>query len=398
MKKILILLAIAVVTVLVTGKAFAQSTNDQLLQTISDLEQKITDLNSQQDTLSKQISLLNSQITLTSLQIDDTKRKISALDNEIGQLDTQIASLEQIKTQRLELVLHRIPQTYKRASTSQFGWLFFSSNFTDLITRAKYLAQLQEEDTQLYKQLQLTQNDYNTRKDTREKKKTEQEQLNAELTQKTAELATQKSEKQSLLAQTQGQESQYQVLLAAARAQLAGFASFATSQGGGLLSGQTHCDGWGCYYNQRDSQWGNILINGRNDCGGPCSVARVGCLITSIAMVASHLGHNEISPADIAVSDPNNFSVGTAMLRYTISVKGVTLTRVSSSLSPDNVKDNPVVVGVRYGPFGTHFVVVKSYDGSHYIMNDPYQDGGHDKVFTDSYSLGSVFEVDRVSI
>lgn len=397
MKKFFQIAVLVCLGVLLAAPVVAQSA-DQLNQTIADLEQKIAGLQTQKDSLSKQITLLDSQIKLTTLQIDDTKRKVSALDAEIDQLDGEIGRLENLKTQRLELVLHRIPQSYKRSAASQFGWLVFSKDFTELITRAKYLMQLQQEDTQLYKQLQLTQNDYNGRKDTREKKKAEQEALKAQLTQRTNQLATQKSEKQALLSQTQNDESRYQQLLSAARAQLASFASFANSQGGGLLTGQTHCDGWGCYYNQRDSQWGNVLINGSNDCGGACSVSRVGCLITSVAMVASHMGHNEISPYDMATSDPNNFSVGTAMLRYSITVKGVGISRIATSLTPDVVKDRPVIVGIRWGSFGTHFVVIKSYTDGKYIMNDPYQDKGYDKVFTDSYSLGSVFEVNRVSI
>lgn len=397
MRKFFQFLAIVFVLLLLAVPALAQS-QDDIQKQIDQYIQQIANLQTQKDSLSKQITLLNSQITLTTLQIDDTKRKITALDGEINQLDGEIGRLEDLKTQRLQLVLNRIPQSYKRSTASQFGWLLFSKNFTELITRAKYLVQLQEEDTQLYKQLQLTQNDYNDRKDLREKKKIEQESLRTQLVQRTNQLAQQKSEKQSLLSQTQNDESRYQTLLAAARAQLEGFASFATSQGGGLLSGQTHCDSWGCYYNQRDGQWGNMLVNGRNDCGGACSVARIGCLITSISMVASHMGHNEILPSDIAVSDPNNFSVGTAMLRFTITVKGVTLSRIGTSLSPDNVSNGPIIVGIRYGPFGSHFVVIKSYSGGNYIMNDPYQENGHDKVFTDSYSLGSVFEVDRLSI
>ena len=380
-------------------RVFAQSQED-LQNLINQYTQTIANLQNQKDTLSKQISLLDSQITLTTLEIADTKRKINDLQNEISGLDTQIAQLEDQKTQRLELVLHRIPQAYKRevASQAQFGWLLLSNNLDDLIIRAKYLSQLQQEDAQLYKALQLTQNDFNDRKTTREQKKAEQQALQVQLDQRTQELANQKSEKQSLLAQTQGQEDQYQALLAQARAQLAGFASFATSQGGGELSGQTHCDGWGCYYNQRDSQWANMLINGQNDCNGPCSIARVGCLITSVAMVASHYGHNDILPSDIASSDPNNFSVGTAMLRYSITVHGVTISRIGTSLSPDAVSGGPVIVGIRYGPFGTHFVVIKSYSNGQYVMNDPYQANGYDKNFTDSYSLGSIFEVDRVSI
>lgn len=396
--RLLAVIALVAINAFLVTRVVAQSTADQLSQTIAELEQKIAGLQTQKDSLGKQITLLDSQVKLTMLQIDDTKRRINGLDEEINQLDGEIGRLEDLKTKRLQLVLYRIPQSYKRSAAPQFGWILFSENVADIIARAKYLVRIQEEDTQLYKQLQLTQNDYSSRKDTREKKKKEQESLKAQLVQRTNQLAKQKSEKQALLSQTQNDESRYQQLLSSARAQLASFASFASSQGGGLLSGQTKCDGWGCYYNQRDSQWGNILINNRNDCSGPCSVARVGCLITSVAMVASHMGHSEINPADIAVSDPGNFSVGTAMLRYAITVKGIGITRIASSLSPDNVKNNPVIVGIRWGVFGTHFVVVKSYTDGKYIMNDPYQEGGHDKVFTDSYSLDSVFEVNRVTI
>jgi hypothetical protein len=182
---------------------------------------------------------------------------------------------------------------------------------------------------------------------------------------------------------------------------LAGFASFTDSQGASLLGNQTFCDSWGCYYNQRDSQWGALSINNRNDCNGPCSIARVGCLVTSLSMMASYLGHRDISPSDIAVSDPSNFSVGSASLKKgTISVKGVNINRVTiaGSLDPSLVQNGPVIVGINYGPFGTHFVVIKSYTNGNYIMNDPYTAGGHDISFTDHYSVGSIFEVDRVSM
>jgi peptidoglycan hydrolase CwlO-like protein len=356
----------------------------------------------QSNTLSSQISYMNSQIQLTTLRIEGTKTKITTLSNEIGQLETEVIRLEDVLTKRLELLTKRIPETYKRASTSQFGLIFFSANFSDFINRVKYLSKVQAEDASLIFQVKATQNNYNERKATREDKKDQLQQIKNELERQNVQLAQQKLAKNALLSQTQGQESLYQQLLAQAKAQLAGFASFADSQGATVLSGQTSCDGWGCYYNQRDSQWATALINGQGSgCNGPCTVMRVGCLLTSIAMVASHMGHRDILPSDMAFSSPSNFSVGTALLmRGTIYVKGVTISRttLSGSLYPDAVKDGPVVVGVRHGTFGTHFIVIKSYTNGNYIMNDPYEAGGHDISFTDRYSLGSVFEVDRVSM
>ena len=267
----------------------------------------------------------------------------------------------------------------------------------------KYLATVQEKDAALLFQLKATQNNFAERKNLREDKKLEQEKLKGQLEQESAALARQKREKESLLSQTKNNETTYQKLLAQAQAQLASFASFVDTQGASLLNNQTFCNDWGCYYNQRDSKWGSILINGQGSgCGrdnGQCNILRVGCLVTSVAMMASYLGRRDISPADIAVSGPENFSVGTALLRKgTISVKGINITRIATSLNPEIVKNNPVIVGIYHGVFGTHFVVVKSYVNGEYIMNDPYEAGGHDIPFTSRYSLGSVFSVERVSL
>jgi len=364
--------------------------------------QKVVDsCKNTKETLSSQINFLNSQIQLTTFQIQSIKQLITNLSAEIDQLAQEVTILETKLTKQTELVAERVPASYKEyVISSNVTSVLFSKNIGDLVSRIQYIKKVQQQDLKLFVQYKATQNNYVERKNQREDKKLKQQQAQKDLEQKNIQLAQQKQAKDSLLAQTKGQESTYQSLLADAKAKLAGFASFADSQGAGLLSGQTHCDDWGCYYNQRDSQWGNALINGQGSgCVGACSISRVGCLITSIAMVASHLGHREILPSDIAFSSPDNFSVGTAMLkRGTIYVKGLAITRTGTTLSQEAVKNGPVIVGVYYGPFGTHFVVIKSYTNGKYIMNDPYTENGHDVPFLDHYSIGQVFEVDRVSI
>lgn len=215
MKILLRAIVIVAFLLIAHSRVLAESVEDK----IRVYQEQIASLNSQANTLSKQITLLDSQVKLTTLQIDDTRRKIDILDNEIGELTQEIVRLEDLKTKRLELVLHRIPQTYKRANASNFGGLLFSKNFSDFLTRAKYLLQVQEEDTALYKQLQLTQMNYNDRRDTREEKKNEQEALRKQLEQHTRALASQKKQKQALLDQTRNSEVVYQRLLAQALAE-----------------------------------------------------------------------------------------------------------------------------------------------------------------------------------
>ena len=186
---------------------------------IEELKTKIAELQTQENSLSKQISLLNSNIELTTLRIDTIKSAINKLSKEIDELAGEIERLEVLLTERSELMLHRIPETYKRQQTSNFGVLFFSSNVSDFISRMKYMNRVQEENAQLLVQLKATQNNFGERKDAREKKKIQQETLKKQQEDEQFKLERQKKEKQSLLAETKNSESKFQALLAAALAE-----------------------------------------------------------------------------------------------------------------------------------------------------------------------------------
>jgi hypothetical protein len=135
-------------------------------------------------------------------------------------------------------------------------------------------------------------------------------------------------------------------------------------------------------------------------------MAEYGCLITSVAMVASRMGHREILPSDIAQSSSSNFAVNTALLRFSINVKGLNIQRTNQLTSSGNIsevldntlKAGPVIVGISYGSGGTHFVVIKSGSNGSYTMDDPFLPNGHDVSFTEHYSLNSIFEIDKVTI
>ena len=187
----------------------ASSIDDQ----IADLQRKITELQSQENTLSKQIGILNSQISLTTLKIDSTRAAVVKLSKEIDELAGEIVRLEILLTKRSELLLRRIPESYKRKAVSQFGLLFFSQNFPDFLSRAKYIATVQGQDAQLLVQLKATQNHFGERKNLREQKRAQLEALKKQLEAQTRELERQKREKQVLLDQTKNSESVYQKLL-----------------------------------------------------------------------------------------------------------------------------------------------------------------------------------------
>ena len=113
-----------------------------------------------------------------------------------------------------------------------------------------------------------------------------------------------------------------------------------------------------------------------------------------MAMMFTHYGYS-ITPLDINSNSSNFASYYPAYLLFTISAGGKTASRVGTSLDSALSGGEPVVVGINvYG--GTHFVVIKSGSNGSYIMNDPFLPGGHDVNFTDHYSMGSIFSIQKV--
>lgn len=382
-------------------KAQNSSQADELQKKIADYENKLIEIRKQKNTLATQIQLMDTQIYLTTLKIQETEQKIESTQKEIELLDSKIENLDFDLNNLLKTFIAKVNNDYKKRNLSLFSLILEANNFSDFFRKIKYLQSARESNKDLILKVQQAKANYQEQKKLREEKTTYLENLSATLNNQKSELNNQKIAKQRLLTETNNDELTYQRLLSQARAQLAGFSNFVANQGGAsILTNQTSCDDWGCYYNQRDSQWGNYVVNNSYDCYGACSIAKIGCLITSVAMLATHNGLN-ITPLDIA-NNSNNFYLTTALLnKGTIYANGKAITRYavnSNYLTPEVLNNGPVVIGINHGTFGTHFLVIKSYQDGKYIMNDPYIENGKNKVFTDYYSLNSIFSVERVSI
>jgi len=200
-------------TVVLAQSASTSSANIQQLQ------ETINKLQNEENTLSKQISLVDSQIGVTQLRVDSIQTALVKLSSEIDQLVGEIDRLEGILTRRSELVLRRIPEAYKRSQVPQFASLFLSKDFPELLRRAKYIETVQSDDAQLMFQLKATQNNFAERRNLRETKKIQQEELKIQLEKESKELNVQKKQKQELLEQTKSSEAVYQRLLAQALAE-----------------------------------------------------------------------------------------------------------------------------------------------------------------------------------
>ncbi len=380
-KKILVFIFSITLIGFSSSLVFSQtcSSESQCNDLINQYQNEITRLQGQSNTLKNQISQFDAQIKLTTLKIAKTEEEIEKLSGRIDQLEGSLDSLSLAFS-------NRVIETYKMSKVNDPLYLLLSSpNLNEAFSRYSYLMKIQEADRDLLQRLQKAQ-------DTYKEERVDQEDLQNELEKQKKNLDSQKLAKANLLAVTSNDEKKYQKLLSDAKAQLSAFKRYINVQGGAsILSNQTKCDSWGCYYNQRDSSWGNMGLG-----GNPYSVAEYGCLVSSVSMVASHNGKN-IKPSDIA-SSPSAFVNGTGYLLWQFNVNGINVSVSSSSKSNlDSLlaTGKPVIAGLYGGP--DHFIVILRKEGNNYIMHDPFMENGSNRPLTDKYNVSDITSLRLVS-
>ncbi len=368
----------------------SQAASD-LQKQISEYEKKISDLKGQEKTLSSQISVMDSQIKLTELRIAAAKEQIKQLKADIEIAKGKVDNLQRNIDASTKTLIARISAVYQVGRIAPWEIFLAANNINDVFKRLTYLRIVQVYDKQKVYAAEQAKNDYSNQKEIYETKEAEAQALNKKLESYTDQLAQEKKGKQTLLSETQGSETNYQRLLSQAKAQLAGFQRFVTSQGGAsILSNQTVCDDWGCYYNQRDSQWGNNALNGTQ-----YTLASDGCLVTAMAMVYTHLGKRGVTPQTINSNSSNFASYYPAYLNKTISADGMTTSRIYGTIDAELSTGKPVIIGIGRGP--DHFVVFISGSNGDYTMHDPFVPSGHHIKFTDHYSISSINSIERIS-
>lgn len=367
--------------------------DDKVNECVPILTNKGNELKTQANSYLSQIAVMNSQIRLTEARIQSNKKQISDLTLDIDTAGKKIVNLEKALEGLTKVLLNRIVATYEVGTIKPFQILITSTDASSFVSRLNYLKIAQSHDKELIFETQQAKNDYTNQKTILETQKKRIELLKNQLQAYSKNLDDQKAVKQRFLAETQGSEATYQSLLSQAQAQLAAFSGFVASRGGAsILNNQTVCDdGWsGCYYNQRDTQWGNNSLNGTQ-----YTLASDGCLVTAMAMVYTNLGKRGVTPQTIN-SNPSNFaSYFPAYLNKTISAEGMTTSRIYATIDAELSAGKPVIIGIGAGP--DHFIVFISGSNGNYKMNDPFVPNGHNINFTDHYSISNINSIERIS-
>lgn len=342
--------------------------------------------------LKQAISTFNSKINLAQAQINQTQTQIDAIEKEINILGGVLDTVNQSTSLLTQIYLARVREAYRRSRVDQTSLVFGANSFSDYFVKLKYLNTVKAKDQLILTELENAKQDYDRRKQDKVTKQKEIEKLKDKLESQKKVLGQQQKDKLNLLTLTQNDQRKFEEILRQANSQIAAMRGF--TSGATPLNNQTHHDSWGTYYNQRDSAWFSHTIGNSSE-----TLGRVGCLITSSAMVASHYGKS-ITPSDIAGST-NPFYANTAYMVFNSwSVSGVTVSR--TSISKDKIDDEinvgrPVIAGLNTS-VGTHFIVIKGKNDKGYVMNDPYMDNGYDKPFSDTYSWSQIFRIDKVSV
>ena len=393
--------AVATTTTATVATSSLQEQIDANNQQITDLNQKIAmyqaelkQAGADKKTLQLAINALNLQRNKVKAQISAAQYQINVTQLQIQQLGYQMADTEQtIATDKLALVEYL--KALQKADNQSLLMQMLSSGslvqaWSDINSTLQMQAAVQNEMQTLREQ---EDNLANSKVSSQQKQETLASQKKSLASQQQSLTATEQSKSQ-LLAATNAKESNYQKLLAEAEAELKSFTTFTDNAGGStnFLINQTACDSWGCYYNQRDAAWGRNSLDGTQ-----YTLASDGCLVTSMAMIMTHYGYRDVTPATIN-EDPGNFAIYyPAYLLFTIHVDGVTATRKATTLNAALAGGNPVVAGLNvYG--GTHFIVIVGRKNGDYIMRDPYFPNAKDVGFSTRYSLKNIFSIARVVI
>ncbi|MCB9801746.1 MAG: hypothetical protein H6774_01515 [Pseudomonadales bacterium] len=363
---------------------------------ISCLESRLEEEKNKKASFTSAINVLNGQLSIQELEVQQTQAEVSFLESQIADLSTKIEGLDISLDRLTTIMMERVQAQYKRARISPLALLVDANSFHEFISTYEYSSRASQQTVEAMQQAEMQKQEYNAQKDLKEEKQLEIEQKRQELQSQQNELNAQKAQQEQFLAQTQSNEQRFQELLAESNRQLSAFSRFVSNQGGAsILTNQTICNEWGCYYSQRDAQWGRMGI-GRSS----SSMAEYGCLVTSMAMLASHLGRN-ITPASIAIST-NPFYYNTAfMIQGTWTAGGVTMNRTRvgynyRAVDTELAAGRSPIVGIGSGP--DHFLVITKKENGIYYMHDPFMPNGHDVSFTSRYSLGSISAVDRVTV
>jgi len=188
---------------------------------IAEYEKQVVELQKQASSLGQQITLMDSQIKVTGLKITQTEAQIKSLEKEVEVLSGKIDRLNISLDFLSKVLLSRVSENYKAKRANPIALFFSSQNFSDFVSRYRYLQIAQLHDRELLISMEQTRLNYDEQKALKEKAQADLEKLNKQLVAQRQQLNVQVADRKRLLEETKGKEAEYQRILAQAYAEKA---------------------------------------------------------------------------------------------------------------------------------------------------------------------------------
>lgn len=371
----------------IQNKIKALEEKAQAYQQIIEIKRK------QQTTLSNQIYLIEAENGRLEVEININKEKINDLNIQVEDLRNQIAGKEiSIKDQK-KILSELIQLYYEYHQQDTLSFVFSNEGLAKFMAEEDRLSQTGEKVREMLSNIRSLKNNLENEKKAIEEKKKEATDLSFELEEKSSQLESSKAQKEALVAQTRGEETRYQDLLArveqqkqellgdidelysANTAEIDTLAKSLSRPTSGLAS-----TSW--YYSQKDSRWGSSRIG-----QSKYLIKDYGCALSSVAMVFSYF-NEKITPGEIAKKRIYDY----AMIIWPDSeqvisggkidlVKNTNHSGISwngwNEIDTEIKNGNPVIVFICAKNCGTssrsgHYVVIHHKVGSDYVVHDPY--------------------------
>lgn len=349
---------------------------------------KIVELKQKQGSaLGGQISNLEADIKDTQSKIDENKDKIQDLNDEIGKINEQISQKEVALSQQKELLREIIQLYYENSQDEELYLVLKSDSFANFMRQGDFLTQIGAKIQETLASIKGIQDGLRNDIQTIEGKKGEIVTESNNLEDRTSYLKGTKTQKNSLLIQTKGEEQAYQSKLAKIEAQkkeLLGDidqlfnANFAVVEELNLTlkKPQSGLASTSWYYSQKDPRWGSANIGNSNS-----ELKDYGCGISALSMVFTYHG-DRITPKIMAkepiyywdlISWPTSSSQvgmsGNVTLIQNTNHAGVNWNTVKSEIK----NGNPVIVFISARGKAGHYVVIHGIDNNgDYVVHDPY--------------------------
>ncbi len=336
----------------------------------------------------KQKTLLGSQLNSLNSEIGDMKSQIKEVSDKMEELNKRNDELRNdlIKNDFLIQIqksfLADIIRAYQENNDDMLTKIIFNiENFSIVTKEGDYFDQTSSKIIEATTDLKYLQDKIKTNQDEISKNKENLSSIGLTLEEKNVKLLSVKTQKNTLLVQTKGDEATYQSKLAkiekqkqellgdiddlynANFAEISAFASGLERPTSGLADTK-----W--YYSQKDSRWGNETIGNSNS-----KMKDLGCAVTSVAMVFTYHGERinpkQLSDKPIFFWDLINWPRGWENLALASSIGhgGVNWSTLDNELK----NENPVIIFINAKRGAGHYVVIhnKAKNGK-YVVHDPY--------------------------